>query len=121
MLSYQQTKPTTTLFFICKTFYILCLLSEVDVENNSCDKTYTVTTLSKEDHKSVLSFLVYLPRTMIVIYRLCTGFLNSTRIHTNNVTWICNMYHQTHLKTFNFYTHSCQRGSAFLPQHLLLL
>ena len=39
-------------------FYIQCLLSEVDVENNSSVKTYTATTLSKEEivenHKSVL-------------------------------------------------------------------
>ena len=52
MLSYQQTKPKTTLFLSAKH-------SEVDVENNSSDETYTATTLSKEEivenHKSVLS------------------------------------------------------------------
>ena len=52
MLSYQQRKPKTT-------FYMQCLLSEIDVENNNSDKTYIATTLSKEEivenHKSVLS------------------------------------------------------------------
>ena len=46
-------------FIVCKTIYIQCLLSELDVENNSSDKTFTATTLSKEEivenHKSVLS------------------------------------------------------------------
>ena len=45
--------------FVCKTYYIQCLLSEVDVENNSSEKTYTATTLSIEEivenYKSVLS------------------------------------------------------------------
>ena len=27
--------------FVCKTHYIQCLFSEVDVENNSSNKTYT--------------------------------------------------------------------------------
>ena len=60
MLSYQQTKPKTTLFFVCKMYYIQSLLSAVDVANNSSDKTYTATTLSKEEvvdnHISVLSY-----------------------------------------------------------------
>ena len=33
-------------------------------------------------------------------------------------SWICKIYHGTFLKTFNFYTHSCQRGSPVLTQHL---
>ena len=53
--------------FVCKTIYIQCLLSEVDVENN----TYTLSVVS-------------LPKTMAVITGLCTGFLNSTRINANN-------------------------------------
>ena len=77
---------------VFKTYYTQCLLSEVDVEFYSSDKTYTATTLSKEeivdDYKSVLSSFVSLPKMMIVIYRLCTGFLNSTGIHTNNVTYL---------------------------------
>ena len=52
-------KAQNNIVFVCKTFYTQCLLSEVDVENNSSDKTYNATTLSKEeiveDHKSVLS------------------------------------------------------------------
>ena len=28
--------------FVCKTFYIQCLLSEVDVKDNSSDNLYTV-------------------------------------------------------------------------------
>ena len=59
MLSYQQTNSKTKLFLSAKRFFIQYLLSEVDVENNSSDKTYTATTLSKEEivenHKSVLS------------------------------------------------------------------
>ena len=52
-------KAQNNIVFVCKTFYIQCLLSEVPVENNRSDKTYTNTTLSKEEivenHKSVLS------------------------------------------------------------------
>ena len=44
--------------FECKTYYIQYLLSEVDVENNSSKKTYTATTLFKDEivgnHKSVI-------------------------------------------------------------------
>ena len=54
-------KAHNNIVFVCKTYYIQCFLSEIDVENNSSDKTYTATTctLSKEEivenHKSVLS------------------------------------------------------------------
>ena len=47
--------------------------------------------------------LVSLPKTVIVTYRLCTGFLNSTKTQTNSATHLaCKMYHQTSFKTFNF-------------------
>ena len=42
-------KAQSNIVFVCKTFYIKCLLSEVDVENNSSDKTYTATTLQRRD------------------------------------------------------------------------
>ena len=48
MLSYQQTKPKKH-SFVRTTFCIQYLLSEVDVESNSSDKTNTATTLSKEE------------------------------------------------------------------------
>ena len=52
-------KAQNNIVVVCKTFYFHFLLSEVDVENNSSDKTNTATTLSKEEivenHKSVLS------------------------------------------------------------------
>ena len=40
-------KAKNSTVFVCKTYYIQCLLSDVDVENKSSDKTYTATTLSK--------------------------------------------------------------------------
>ena len=82
---------------------------------------------------------------MIVTYRLYTEFLNSTKIHSKSdqgnqcysgdqknavqrqrpdmdnrhtttlYSMICKKYHQTSFKTFNIYTHSCQRGYLVLP------
>ena len=42
-------KSQNNIVFVCKTFYIQCLLSEVDIENNCNDKTYTATTLQRRD------------------------------------------------------------------------
>ena len=54
--------------------------------------------------------LVSLPKTMIVIYRLCIGFINSKEsIQTTIHSWICNM-NQTSFKNFNIYTDSCQKS-----------
>ena len=35
--------------FVCKTYYIPCLSSQVDVENNRSNKTFTATTLSLKE------------------------------------------------------------------------
>ena len=75
MWSRQQTKTKTNIVFVCKTYYIKCLLSELVVENNSSNKAYTATTLSKEEivenHISACAILFWsLPKTMIVIYVL---------------------------------------------------
>ena len=42
-------KAHNNIVFVCKPYYIQCLLSEVDIENYSSDKTYTVTTLQRRD------------------------------------------------------------------------
>ena len=57
--------------------HILCLLSEVDPENNTSKRpTMPLHSPKKRSRKTInlrYSLLVSLPRTMIVIYRLCTG------------------------------------------------
>ena len=78
-------KAQNNIVFICKTYYIQCLSSEVDAENNSSN---TATTLSKdeivENHNSVLStFGLTTKDDDLPLY---AGFLNSTRFHTNNAT-----------------------------------
>ena len=59
ILSTIQDKAPKALSLCCKTHYNQCLLSDVEVENSSSNKTYTATTLSYEEivenHKSVLS------------------------------------------------------------------
>ena len=42
-------KAQNNIFYVCKTYYIKCLLSEVDVETNGSNKAYTTTALSKEE------------------------------------------------------------------------
>ena len=46
-------KAQNSMFFFCfffyKTYYIQCILSEVDVENNNSDNTYSAIILSKEE------------------------------------------------------------------------
>ena len=62
---------------------ISIVMFKVDVKNNSSDKTYTVTTLSKEEnvenHKSVLSSVCLSTKDDDCDFGLCTEFLNSTR------------------------------------------
>ena len=50
-------KASNNIAFVCKTYYINCLLDELGLNNNQGNPTYTRTTLSKEGviskHKSV--------------------------------------------------------------------
>ena len=96
-------KAQSNIGFICKTYYIQFVLSEVDIEDNYSYKTDTRTTLSKqeilENHKSVLSYF-NLSTTLSgddlpPMYRKSQESL-WTMIHS----WICKIYHQTSFKTF---------------------
>ena len=53
-------KAQNNIVFICKKYYIECLLSEVDQDKTNRNQTYKETTLSKQEikdnHKSALSF-----------------------------------------------------------------
>ena len=44
-------KAHNNIVFVCKTYYIQCLLSEVDKDNNSSNKTYTAHPLSLKKRK----------------------------------------------------------------------
>jgi len=52
-------KASNNIFFVCKTYYIDCLVKELGINNNSGNPTYTPTSLFKEEilsnHKSVIS------------------------------------------------------------------
>jgi len=52
-------KASNNIVFVCKTYYIDCLVKEFGIDNNTGRPTYTPTSLSKEDilsdHKSVIS------------------------------------------------------------------
>ena len=98
-------------------------ISEVDEENNSSDKTYTVATLFKEEivenDKSVLSSFDL--STKRDDWQLpSTYWIPKINIQTMLHSLISKIYHRAFFKTFNFYIHNCQRGYAVLPQHLLL-
>jgi len=52
-------KPSNTIVFVCKAYYIDCLVKEFAINNNTDNSTYIPTSLSKEEiisnHKSVIS------------------------------------------------------------------
>jgi len=52
-------EATNNIVFVCKTYYIDCLVRELGINNNTDNPTYTLTSLSKEEilsnHKSVIS------------------------------------------------------------------
>ena len=82
-------KASNNVVFICRTYYYSCLQKEL-IDNNDVDsRTYQRTNFTKYEilvnHRSVLaSFGVNTQDEWI--YLLCTGLLNYTRIHSNNVT-----------------------------------
>jgi len=50
---------SNNIVFVCKTYYIDCLLKQLGINNNTGNSTYTPTSLSKDEilssHKSVIS------------------------------------------------------------------
>jgi len=58
-------KASNNIVFVCKTYYIDCLVRELGISNNTGNSTYTPTSLSKEkilsNYKSVISsFVLYI-------------------------------------------------------------
>ena len=51
-------KASNNIVFVCKNYYIECLIKELGLNNSTCNPTYTRSTLTKEEilenHKSVL-------------------------------------------------------------------
>ena len=84
-------KAPNNIVFICKKHYIECLITELGIDGTGGNPTYTASTLSRDEiidnHLSVLSSFgindFYLVK-MIVIFPLCIGYLNSTKVHTNS-------------------------------------
>ena len=105
--SYEQTKPKpkTTLFSSAKRFTpnvynqkqtqkIIAVIRSMLLPHPAKKRLWKTINLC-------YPLLVSLSRTMILIYRLCIGFPNSIKIHTNNVSQLdLKMYHQTSFKTF---------------------
>ena len=106
--------------YICKTYYIACLMIELHLHSSLGNPTYTATTLSKEEiidnHKSVLwsfherweiwSFLIVL-NTITIYISIQTTFGRKS----------CQMLYQTSFKTSNFNSYSCHNGSPHALWH----
>ena len=76
--------------FVCKTHYFNCLIQELGISATEGNPTYRLTTLSREEillnHNSVICYSKFLSLMKNLIFLNYIGFLNCTRIHTNNAT-----------------------------------
>jgi len=79
-------KASNNIVFVCKTYYILSIVKELGINNNTGNPTYTPTSLSKEEilynHKSVILFLCYLLKMLTLSYPLYIGYLSCISVRT---------------------------------------
>ena len=80
--------------FCMQTYYIQCLFTEEDIDNNSSNMIFTVTKISKEErvenHKSVLTSFGHSTKLLLwsTVYVLDTSTLQES-IKTKLHSWIC--------------------------------
>jgi len=73
-------KASNNNVFVCKTYYIDCLVEDLVINNNTDNPTYTPTSLSKDEilsnHKSVIQLLGCLLKMITLTYLLYIGYLS---------------------------------------------
>jgi len=78
-------KASNNMFFLCKTYYIDCLVNDFLINHNTGNPTYTPTSLSKDEilsnHNSVVSSFGLL-KMITLTYHLYIGYLSYTSVHT---------------------------------------
>ena len=95
-----SNKADNNIAFVCKSHCVDCLLNEIGIDNSLGNPTYTPTTLTKEEIRTIIG-LLYIPldfqsKKKNWIYRLSTGFINYTSVLTNRLyCWVCQMVHKT--------------------------
>ena len=80
------------ILFVCKSYYIDCLIKEVRIDNSPGNHTYTPTTYAKEEildkHQFVFVPLKCQPEMKNWIYHHSTGYLNYTSVLTNIILFL---------------------------------
>ena len=94
-----SNKADNNIAFVCKSHYVDCLINEIGIDNSLGNPTYTPTTLTKEEIRTIIG-LFYIPLDFQSkknwIYRLSTGFIYYNSVLTNRLYfWVCQMVHET--------------------------
>ena len=95
-----SNKTDNNIAFVCKSHYVDCLINEIGIDNSLGNPTYTSTTLTKEEIRTIIG-LFYIPldfqsKKKNWIYRLSTGFIYYNSVLTNRLyCWVCQMVHET--------------------------
>ena len=83
-----------------------CLINELGIDNSLSNPTYTPTTLTKEDIRTIIGLcyipLDFQPKKKNWIYRHFTGFIHYTSVLTNRLyCWVCQTVHETSSQIIN--------------------
>ena len=76
---FYSNKADNNIAFVCKSHYVDCLINELGIDNSLGNPTYTPTTHTKEEIRTIIG-LLYIPlhfqsKKKNWIYRLSTGFI----------------------------------------------
>jgi hypothetical protein len=98
-----SNKADNNIAFVCKSHYIDCLINELGIDNSLGNPTYTPTTLTKEEIRTIIG-LLYIPlhfqsKKKNWIYRLSTGFIYYNSVLTTRL--YCQMVHETSSQIIN--------------------
>jgi hypothetical protein len=98
-----SNKADNNIAFACKSHYVDCLINELGIDNSLGNPTYTPTTLTKEEIRTIIG-LLYIPlhfqsKKKNWIYRLSTGFIYYNSVLTTRL--YCQMVHETSSQIIN--------------------
>jgi hypothetical protein len=97
-----SNKADNNIAFVCKSHYVDCLINELGIDNSLRNPTYTPTTHTKEEIRTIIG-LLYIPLHFQSkknwIYRLSTGFIYYNSVLTNRL--YCQMVHETSSQIIN--------------------
>jgi hypothetical protein len=96
-------KADNNIAFVCKSHYVDCLINELGIDNSLGNPTYTPSTLTKEEIRTIIG-LLYIPlhfqsKKKNWIYRLSTGFIYYNSVLTTRL--YCQMVHETSSQIIN--------------------